>query len=316
MITKKRNIEVVSTKLSSIDGKTIVKISFVDILRFLNKKEFRLHGKIFELTLIKTKIQNCVLGIIVTTQDSDIPPIRNKATKMYSKVSIDPRTQGLAFANIFLFDYQRNIFLYEINKNGCFLNQFREFIYSKWNPENPDKKFSISFPAIFRKNEYNRMLGMNYYKKLTVELLSPSELLNCFEEETDSIQNNILKYNILAGKANNANTLLIEQVALQKKINPFGLSRTLVKDIVDSVKLNLIDKGFKNNINTLKIEGYSDDVEGSKSIKKIDLLGDTFKEYIKITDIQVQTDVQQFERKEGIENLYTKLLPEFIQILG
>jgi hypothetical protein len=37
-----------------------------------------------------------------------------------SKVNINPTTQGLAYANIFLYDIQRNILLYEVNKFGCF----------------------------------------------------------------------------------------------------------------------------------------------------------------------------------------------------
>ena len=42
----------------------------------------------------------------------------------------------------------------------------------------------------------------------------------------------------------------------------------------------------------------------------------SFDEYFKITDIQVHRDVQQIERKEGIENLYDKLLPEIRQLIG
>ena len=48
----------------------------------------------------------------------------------------------------------------------------------------------------------------------------------------------------------------------------------------------------------------------------VNILSDTFDESFGITDIQKQTDVQETERKEGIERLYNQLLPEFIQIMG
>ena len=95
----------------------------------MNNKEHRYNVNIFELRLLNTSINNCVLGIIETTQDSDIPPIKNKTTKEYSSVGINPETEGLAYANIFIYDSLRNILIFEINKNGCFLNKELQLPY-------------------------------------------------------------------------------------------------------------------------------------------------------------------------------------------
>jgi hypothetical protein len=310
MATKKRQVDVLSTKLDFLT-KSKSNPKFEDVLRFMNGKEYRHRGKIFEFSLITTTIKDCVVGIIVTTQDRDIPPIRDKKTKQYSRVNINPNTQGLAFANIFLYDTKRNILLYEINRNGCFPTQLVEFVYARWNTVVGNPRFSLSFPAVLRTNEYQRMLEMNHYKKILVELYKPVELINCFEENVDSIAN-IIKQNIQSGNDSNADILKIEQVAFQRRYNPTGLSRALVKGFIDAIKLNIADKGFRQNIRTLKVEGYTLDPESDgRAVRPIDILADTFNEYFKIRDIQLQSDVQQGERQDGIENLYNRLLQEF-----
>jgi len=312
MVTKKRHIDVISTKLTFAEN-SATNLNFADILRFMDGKEYRYSEKIFEFSLLNTAISDCIVGIIETTQDKDIPPIKDKRTKQYSQVNINPATQGLAFANIFLYDIQKNILLYEINKNGCFPKQLSEFIGAKWNAENETIRFDLTFPAIFRVNEYQRMLQMNYYKRIIVELYKPNELINCFDESTDSLENNFLKHNLQISNQTNADTMKLEQVAMTKKLNPMGLSHSLVKGVVDAVKLNIADKGFIHNIQTLRVEGYTGDPE-DRALKPINILADTFNEHFKITEILVQSDVQRGERQIGIEGLYNDLLPELRQL--
>jgi hypothetical protein len=158
------------------------------------------------------------------------------------------------------------------------------------------------------------MLNMSHYKKVTVELFNPRELINCFDENSDSIENNILRQNLQLSSQNNADIFKLEQIAIAKKYNKTGLVRASVKGIIDAIKLNVLDKGFKSNIQTLKVEGYSEDPE-DKGYKPIDLLADTFNEYFKISNIQLQSNVQQGERKQGIEDLYNKLLPQLKQLV-
>ena len=66
----------------------------------------------------------------------------------------------------------------------------------------------------------------------------------------------------------------------------------------------------------LRLTCYTSDSEDPNRCKPIDIIADSFDEYFKITDIQVHRDVQQIERKKGIENLYDKLLPEIRQLIG
>lgn len=315
MVNKKRNVDVLSVNFNYSENETRT-VVFSDILNCLNNQEFRIEDKIFNFNLLKCDIQNCMIAIVVTTQDSDIPPKRNKKTGEYTKVQINPNEEGFAYANILLYDINRNILLYEVNKNGCFPNQFKEFIYHFWNSVEDNVRFDISFPSVIRANEYQRMLQMDYYKKISIELYAPNELINCFSDKNDSIYNNLIKHQINMGVQSNANTITIEQVALQKKINPLGLSRSMVQGLVDAVKTNVADKGFRFNVQKLRIEGYTSNSEDPNKCKPIDILADSFNEHFKIPDIQVHSDVQQIDRIAGITKLYNKLLPELRQLRG
>ena len=315
MANKRRNVDVLSVNLRFSENETQT-VQFAEILRYMNNREFRFDEKIFNFTLLDCQTPDCMMAIIVTTQDSDIPPKRNKNTGTYSQVQINPEEEGFAYANILFYDIRRNILLYEVNKNGCFPNQFRDFVYHHWNADEENIRFDLSFPAVIRANEYQRMLQMDYYKKISIELYSPTELINCFEEGSDSLYNNIIRHQINMGVQSNANTITIEHIALQRRTNPMGLSRSMVQGLVDSIKLNIANRGHGYNVHKLRIEGYTSDSEDPRKCKPIDILADSFNEHFKIPDIQVHSDVQQSDRIAGITNLYNKLLPEFRQLRG
>jgi hypothetical protein len=311
--TKKRNIDVLSVKMTFREGEQ--NVPFIEVLAYMNGREYRCNEKIFNLSLLSTDKENCILGIIVTTQDTDIPPKRNKRTGEYSPVQVDTAQEGFAYANIFLYDYQRNVLLYEVNRNGCFPNQLKKFIISCWKEDENNTLFDLNFPAIVRANEYERMLQMNWYKKIKIELFNPVELQNSIEEDSDSIYNNIVRQQINIGAQTNANTIVIEQVA-KKEINLSGLSRLMVKGLTDCVKW-FLGNGFRQNIQTLEIQGYTYDSEDeTNKCKTINIIADSFNEYFRITEIQIHNDVQQRERKEGIEGVYDRLLPEIRRLIG
>lgn len=163
-----------------------------------------------------------------------------------------------------------------------FLNQFIEFIYSQWNTNEERIPFDLKFNTVLRANEYQRMLNMDYYKRITVDLYNPSELIDCFNNATDSLANNLLKTQIQAGQQNNADTLRLEHIAMGKRINPMGLSRSLVKGVIDAVKVSIAENGHRQNIQKIEVLGYSVDIDNGKSTSKvIDLLADTFNEFSK-----------------------------------
>lgn len=308
---KKRRVDVVSAKLSFLKEDSN-NPSFSDILDFIDGKTMKLNEeKSIEFSLLKTSLQKCKIGIIITMQGRDLPPKRDIETRKFSPLQINPKKEKLAFANIFLYDEERNIFIYEVNKNGCYPNLLIEAIHYLCRRKYKDYPFELRFPSVLRKNEYNRMLRMAYFKKLRVELYDPSDLVDCFVDSTDSDANKILRQNIRTAKKANADTIVIEQAALTKKINPMGLSRSLVKETIDSVIHYVVDKGYRKNIESLEVVGYFEDPEEPKSARKVNIIADTFDETFSIEDIQIQTDVQVAERQKGIEDLYLRRLSEF-----
>jgi len=314
MATKARFVDVLQPNVNVQDGEAPV--LFENILRFMENREYRLGEKSFKFILFDNPVNgHYVEGLVITTQDSDIPPIRDKRTGEFTSVAIDPARQGFGYANVFLYDTTRNVLVYEINKNGCFPRQFAEAIYNFWNNpeigEEPRTHFNLTFPIFARRDEYNRMLRMGYYKKISVELVNPQGLVESQLEEEDSIEN-WLKTSIAKAAGCNANVIRLEQTAISKKINPEGLSHEGVKEIVDKVK-SLFGRG---NIQKLEVQGYTEDAEDSKRCRPVDLLTDSFKESFRIEDIQVHRDVQSNARKTGIESLYSRILPEIQQILG
>lgn len=318
MATRPRYVDVLSPRVTVAEGASPV--LFEDILRFMENREYRIGEKSFKFTLYDNPAQqNYVEGLVITTQDSDIPPKRNKRTGEFSPVSINTNEEGFAYANVFLYDTQRKVLVYEINKNGCFPRQFAEAVYTYWNNpeidieenEEPRTRFDLTFPILARRNEYERMLRMNYYKKVSVELVNPQGLVENQLEENDSIENWI-KASVARAAGCNANVIRLEQTAFGKKLNPEGLSHNGVKEIVDKVK-TLFGRG---NIQRLEVQGYTDDAEYPRKCRSVDLLTDAFKEFFRIEDIQVHRDLQSTARKQGIEVLYSRILPEIQQILG
>lgn len=317
MTKKRRSVDILTVKLSPMPG-TPTETSFEDVLRFIHGKNYYSpeNGKFVELSIMEDSTSNGIIkGLVITTQDSDIPPKRNKRTGEMSSIDIDVNTEGFAYANAFLYDTRRKVLIYEINKNGCFLNLLKELIYNLWNAttdtmkQNP--RFNLDFCIIPRRDEYKRMLAMSYYKQLVIELARPSELIDKFISENDTISNWI-KATLENAVSGNADTVLLEQSAFSRKLNGAGLSKSLIKTVIDKI----IEKVGRSNIQKLIVRGYTEDAEDAGRCKPVNLLTDAFDEYFYITSKQLHNDVQMQERLKGTESVYVKILPELTEIFG
>lgn len=313
MSKKIRNVDVVSTALTFVGDE---EVTFEEILNFLDGKEYYDTHKNIEFNIIENENDDYLVGIVVTTQLKEIPPLRDLETKEYKPIGIDVAKESLAFANIFLYDRIRNILIYEINKNGCYLNQFRDAVFALWNlnTDNEGIRFDLRFPTIFRENEYRRILSLDYYKRFSLELFRPSELINEFNETNNSILKSIKS---LAESANegNADTIIYEQEVSSKKINTLGLSKSIIKDGIRAVK-EVASRGYRENIVGFKIEGFDTDSENPRRLKAIDIFGDVFNESFKIENITIHQDTQQNERRLGVKSIYDRILPEIKRIVG
>ena len=117
----KRKVDIVSVQINSFSGG--VTPTFNQLLSCIEANEYYVNGKLFELSMLDSEVQGVAMAFIETTQDSDLPPVKNKQSKELTALDINPNEEGLAFANILLYETRLNVLIYEINRNGCYLGK-------------------------------------------------------------------------------------------------------------------------------------------------------------------------------------------------
>lgn len=206
--------------------------------------------------------------------------------------------------------------IYEVNKNGCYLQTLKELLEKEWIENNEGKEINIVFAAVCRLDEYHRILQIINYRKICYEICCPSEVLNALNVMEDSVYKNLLKSQLDAANDNNINVISIEQKCNPIKINREGIQVNFARGFAGLFN-RLCVLGQKKNIKKVKIHGYTLDPESEKQrTVTIDLLADVFDEYITIPEVQVQSSLQVDERKLSIEQLHGRVYDELSSILS
>ena len=310
----KRKVDIVSVHINSLSGG--VTPTFNQLLSCIEANEYYVNGKLFELSMLDSEVQGVAMAFIETTQDSDLPPVKNKQSKELTALDINPNEEGLAFANILLYDTRLNVLIYEINRNGCYLGKLKEWIERRWNENHEEQEIEINFPAIIRRNEYNRVIGMTNYRKLVCKLLNPTQIVYEMNNHSESLAEQIIRQQAENGIQTGADFVTIEQNCTLLRLNPHGLSRDFVRGVADFTRNLLQRTRLRQNVETIEITGYSIDPESNRQkIRTIDLLADTFDEPFMIPEVQLQVNLQREDRKAGILRLYERIAPELRQII-
>lgn len=315
MANKKKRVDIVSVSVVSLTENHQVP-TFESILQLIDRTDYRLDEKIFELYLRDTQKAECILGFVETTQDKDIPPIKNKQTKVFSAVNINVLEEGLAFANVFLYDKNLKVLIYEVNRNGCYLQALKEWLERKWMEEHADAPIEIHFASVCRFDEYQRMLRLDGYRKISFEICEPTALLEALRHEEESLACNLLKSQVEAAANNNINYVSIEQRCDPIHINRDGIQREWTHGCT-ALFNSLCMTGARSCIRSYKIQGYTIDPEsGRRKSITIDLLQDVLDVCFTIPEVQLQNSLQQADRKMGIESLYDRIIEELRNIIG
>ena len=310
----KRKVDIVSVHINSLSGG--VTPTFNQLLSCIEANEYYVNGKLFELSMLDSEVQGVAMAFIETTQDSDLPPVKNKQSKELTALDINPNEEGLAFANILLYDTRLNVLIYEINRNGCYLGKLKEWIERRWNENHEEQEIEINFPAIIRRNEYNRVIGMTNYRKLVCKLLNPTQIVYEMNNHSESLAEQIIRQQAENGIQTGADFVTIEQNCTLLRLNPHGLSRDFVRGVADFTRNLLQRTRLRQNVETIEITGYTIDPESNRQkIRTIDLLADTFDESFMIPEVQLQVNLQREDRKAGILRLYERIAPELRQII-
>ena len=314
MAKKKKRVEIVNIHIDSLVEESAPP-SFSDAFALLNETEITQDGKLYEFRSLHTDNTDYIIGLVETTQDKDIPPIKNKQTKVFSQVRINTATEGLAFANIFLFDKSLNVLIYEVNRNGCYLQTFKELLECKWAEHHNGNEIQIHLGAVCRLDEYNRMLQINNYRKISYEICCPSEVLRVVSQQEESLCKSLLESQLTAAARNNITIISIEQKCMPVAINRDGMQAGLVHEFVGLFN-GLFGAGQRNNVKKFTVQGYTLDPESEKQhATTINLLADVFDEYISIPEVQVHSSLQVPERKASIESVYNKIHNELLSII-
>lgn len=310
----KRKVDIVSVQINSLSSGVMP--TFNQLLSCIEANEYYVNGKLFELSMLDSEVQGVAMAFIETTQDSDLPPVKNKQSKELTALDINPNEEGLAFANILLYDTRLNVLIYEINRNGCYLGKLKEWIERRWNENHEEQEIEINFPAIIRRNEYNRVIGMTNYRKLVCKLLNPTQIVHEMNNHSESLAEQIIRQQAENGIQTGADFVTIEQNCTLLRLNPHGLSRDFVRGVADFTRNLLQRTRLRQNVETIEITGYSIDPESNRQkIRTIDLLADTFDESFMIPEVQLQVNLQREDRKAGILRLYERIAPELRQII-
>ena len=310
----KRKVDIVSVQINSLTGGEVPQ--FTQLLECIADNEYYVNGKLYELSILDSETPKVAMSFVETTQDSDLPPVKNKHSKELTALDINPNEEGLAFANILLYDECLNVLIYEVNRNGCYLGKLKEWIERRWNENNEGQEVELNFPALIRKNEYNRVLGMTNYRKLTCKLLHPTQIVHEMNDGSDSLAEQIIKQQAENGLQTGADFVTIEQNCTLLRLNPHGLSRDFVRGVADFTRNLLQRVGLRQCVDTIEITGYSIDPESHRQrTRTVDLLADTFDESFMIPEVQLQVNLQREDRKAGILRLYERIAPELRQII-
>ena len=313
---KNKRVEVLSAKMRYLkETSNEEKVNFGEVLTYMNGRKYYDEPKEYELELklIETDIENCLIGIIITDQNKNLPPKRNRSTGVHSKLGLKEGEETLSFGNVFLYDTVLNVFLYEVNMSGCSIDKLIEFIQQEWARKRDGVKFDLSLHLISRKGEYERLLKMDHYTEILVELAQPTEILQDYKDDTSTMFSTIKRY-LKDGLNTNSDTMTIKLSAHGVRTNKQGLDRKGLLKIVNSVRY-LLKGSKKENVIKLAIKGYITDPNEPDTVRPINLVADTFNTFIKLPTVTQLANLQEIERKEEIERLYKKHLTELKNIL-
>ncbi|MDL2142239.1 hypothetical protein QQY79_06870 [Flavobacterium tructae] len=306
MPVKKKKIEFFKVNILTMEDLPS-EISFAEILMIevLQNVSLPVKGKDVELKILRNT-ENHIVGLLETNRDANVPPKKHRTNRTFSRIGLDVE-EGLAYANVFLYDKQRNILMYESNKSGCYLDHFVDFIYSALQEAESDlfKTFLIKFEAILTHDEYNRILNFGFHKSIEVEIAKPDRIVADFDH-----QNNALFNAIESGRQLNSSKVFAKFEVEGRPNKGEGLATLSIRDILDNAA-RLMQGRNNENVKKVVVSGYE---VGSKSLKKIDLVADRYFKSITLDEPRENINLLENERAQQIIQLHASCVADFERI--
>ncbi|WP_289658169.1 DUF6731 family protein [Flavobacterium panacagri] len=303
MATKKKKIEFFKVKVLTMEDLPS-EISFAEILMIevLQNVSLTVKGKDVELKILRNT-ENYIVGLLETNRDVNVPPKKHKANRTFSRIGLEVE-EGLAYANVFLYDKRRNILMYEANKSGCYVEHFVDFIYLALQESESElfKTFLVKFEVILTHDEYNRILNFGFHKSIEVEIAKPDRIVADFEH-----QNNALFNAIESGRQLNSSKVFAKFEVEGRPNKGEGLATLSIRDVLDNAA-RLMQGRNNENVKKVIVSGYE---AGSKKLKKIDLVADRYFKFITLDEPREHTDLLENQRAQEIMQLHISCEADF-----
>lgn len=267
-------------------------------------KDKRISGKDVSYRILSNK-PNYIVGLLETSKNDNIPPKRNRKSKKISELGLSS-DEGLAYANVFLFEKKRNIIMYEVNKNGCPINHFIDYLEKCLMHSETFENFNLTHTTILTTNAYQKIKDLRYRKSVEIEIANPTALLKDYKHKNDSLFN-------LCSTASEMNHDTVKATfSVYVKDNPLGLASDAVAQFLDRA-LSLVGLNNKAHLETLKVVGYEPD--GTKQ-EPIDLIAQRYLKEFTLQEPRQNSDLLEIPRTQKITELYTKSVKDFDTIFG
>ncbi|WP_318345249.1 DUF6731 family protein [Flagellimonas baculiformis] len=298
MALKKKKIEFYKVSMKTFNGEKESQLKFEDILKSsdINGQEVIFKGKDMEMKIFDKK-PNLIVGLLETSRRNNVPPKKNKTAKSLSKIGLN-KDEGLAYANVFLYDVDRQILMYEINKFGSYLDHFVSYIYLALKQSNSTlfKKFKINLEVVLTSNEYNRILNMKFHKSVEIQIAYPNKIIEDLKHQNGALSQ-VCKS---ANKLNSSKLHAKFEVDAKNKKTSKGLTSKTVKEFLDDAK-NLLKTKSNQNVQKVIVSGYGNDL---KKLQHLDLIANRYIKHISIDEPRENSNLLELQRSSKIKELH------------
>ena len=247
-------------------------IQMESVLTTLDKFKKESNNKSYQIKLWNNETdRDFVSGIVITEQLKDLPPKRNKDTGEFSSLGLQ-ENERLAFGNAFLYDKTLKVIFYEVNGNGCYLDQFALILKDEWNARQQGQQnqiIDISFASIPLNGGYQQYLSMYYLREFIFEVACPQAIIQEYQNSHSSVFGAI-KPDLNRAVNNNADVMQIRYATLGKKANAQGLDASKIRKLVKAGQF-LLTGNQRANVRELKIVGFERSPEGKSHRTTADL---------------------------------------------
>ncbi len=281
---------------------------FEDILSSsdVDGREYAIKGKDVTLNILENT-KAYIIGLVETSRRFNVPPKKNRTKKKIESIGLLV-DEGLAYANIFVYDKSKRILMYEVNKNGCYIDHFIEFVYKCCSLKSSEfKEIDIEVEAVLSVDGFNKILNMSVKKSIEFKIARPSEIVSLYNDKHGAVAENVRI--AVATHSDRVSAKFEVMMTGQAKHEGKNLAIKPVGVILSQLTQLMVGE-HRANLEKLEVVGYEEDSEDNK-LSAIDLVSDRYKKYIKLDEPRDNSDLLEGQRKKEIKELYQKCKTDF-----